>query len=129
MMLTPPSLCAEELATSLALASIPAWSSAVRLSAPPTVMLPLVLVSIQAWAVLLTMLLASTPLPAAPAALITPCAAEVASLPTVALSCASEMARSVRSPPALIVEFLIVAVTVAACSVPMSVPTRASRVR
>ena len=57
-----------------------------------------------AFAVLLTMLLASTALAAAPLSPNSAEAAEVDSLPTTAFSCASDFAVSVRSPPAWIVE-------------------------
>ena len=62
---------------------------------------PVAASSMNACAVLLTMLLASTPLVAEPLAPYSPEAAESAALVTVALICASDFAPSVRSPPEL----------------------------
>ena len=74
------------------------------------------------------MLLASTALPAAALEPTMPAASEVASLPTRAFNCASDLATSVRSPPARITESLMYACTCAGCAVPMLLPTSASTV-
>jgi len=97
--LAPASLVVVAEAIIRVLASIAAWSWANSVKSPPASTVPGVPVkSIVAWARLLTLLLASTPLVAIPVAPYSAAAADVDSLPTVAVILASDTANSDTSP-------------------------------
>ena len=97
--LAPPSLVVLEIAFITLLASISALSLASTVIPPAADTVPVLVKSIEASAVLLTMLLANRPLTAIPPALTNALAAEVESLLKFAVNFALESAKTDNVPP------------------------------